>query len=120
MGVFNKSEHITNETTVISSNAFFKGDLEISSNIHIDGEIEGNINSKSAISVGKNGKVKGDIKGDKVVISGDVEGKIECNELEILKGGSVKGEVLVKNLIIQKGGNFEGNCKKKDSATSTQ
>ncbi len=113
MGVFNKSESINNETTVISSGAVFKGDFDVNGNVHIDGAIEGNIYTKANISIGKSGKVKGEIKACKIVISGVFEGKADCNEVEVLKGGVLKGEISVKSIIIERGGDFDGLCQKK-------
>jgi cytoskeletal protein CcmA (bactofilin family) len=113
MGVFNQSGSVNNETTVISSGAVFKGDFEVQGNIHIDGCVEGNVVTKSNISIGKTGRVKGEIKACKIVISGIFEGKADCDEVEVLQGGVLTGEVKVKSIIIEKGGDFDGVCQKK-------
>jgi cytoskeletal protein CcmA (bactofilin family) len=113
MGVFSKSNtNHSKTTTLISQGAFFKGDVLVSGNLHIDGAIEGNIKSESNISIGKEGKVKGDIKAKRLIITGKFEGKAECDEVEILKGGILNGEIFVKNLVIEKGGEFNGVCHK--------
>ena len=115
MGVFDKSNSSVNskETTIISSKAKINGNLKLDSNLHIDGEIEGKIESKSLVSIGKNGVVNGEIIAKKLVVNGKFIGKAECDNIEILKNGILNGDILVLNLIIEEGATFEGNCKKK-------
>ncbi len=119
MGIFDKSEPVNNnaskETTLISKGAYFKGDVKTDGNVHIDGKFEGNLVCKASISIGKSGFVKGDIKAEKLIVSGVFEGTADCDEIEILKDGTIEGSVLVRNIVIEKGGNFNGTCKKKDS-----
>jgi len=114
MGVFNKSESVNHETTVIASGAIFKGEISVNGNIHIDGNVEGNISTTTNVSIGNKGAVKGEVKAKKMIISGFFEGKANCHEIEILKDGSLKGEIVVENIIIEKGGDFSGICHKKD------
>jgi len=114
MGVFNKSESFNNETTVISGTTVFKGNIDSKGNVHIDGIIEGNVNAASNISIGKKGRITGEVKCKKMVVSGIFDGKAECDDVEILKNGKLKGEITVLNFVIEKGGNFEGICYKKN------
>jgi cytoskeletal protein CcmA (bactofilin family) len=116
MGVFDKSNSGVNskETTIISSKAKINGNLKLESNLHIDGEVKGKIESSALVSIGKNGIVDGEIFAKKLVISGKFIGKAECDNIEILKNGILNGDILVSNLIIEEGAIFEGNCKKKD------
>ena len=115
MGVFDKSNSSVNskETTIISSKAKINGNLKLESNIHIDGEVKGKIESSALVSIGKNGIVDGEIFAKKLVISGKFIGKAECDNIEILKNGILNGDILVSNLIIEEGATFEGHCKKK-------
>lgn len=77
--------------------------------MHIDGEIIGKIFSKDNVIIGKKGRVKGEIKAEKVIVAGEFEGKIFCNVLEVLETGKVIGEISVIDFILEKGGIFEGN-----------
>jgi cytoskeletal protein CcmA (bactofilin family) len=115
MGVFDKSNSSVNskETTIISSKAKIDGNLKLESNIHIDGEVKGKIESNALVSIGKNGVINGEVFAKKLVINGKFIGKAECDNIEILKNGILNGDILVLNLIIEEGATFEGNCKKK-------
>jgi cytoskeletal protein CcmA (bactofilin family) len=122
MGVFDKSDAGVNskETTIISSKAKINGNLKLESNVHIDGEVKGKIESKVLVSIGKDGFVEGEIYANKLVINGKFTGKAECENIEILKNGVLNGNIVVTNLIIEEGATFEGTCKKKGSAINDE
>jgi len=123
MAIFNKGDTMAKETstTIISKGAKLKGDFNLTAKLHIEGEIEGVINSSTQVSVGKSGLVKGEIVCSKFILNGKFEGKIECDVLEITNGGILNGEIVVKDLIIEKGGIFEGTStlKKKDASKNS-
>ncbi len=88
--------------------------MVLDANLHIDGEAEGTITSSTLVSIGKSGKFKGEIKADKVMVSGLVNGKVNANTLEILSGGRVIGEVFVEHITIENMGIFNGICHQKE------
>jgi len=120
MAIFNKGNTMAKETstTIISQGAKLKGDFNLMAKLHIEGEIEGTVNSSTQISVGKSGLVKGEIVCSKFILNGKFEGKIECDILEITNGGMLNGEIVIRDLIIEKGGIFEGTStlKKKNAS----
>ena len=85
--------------------------MEVDCNLHIDGNIEGEIKSKNSIVVGKDGVIVGDITTNHIIVSGTIEGNIDAESVEILAGGLVKGGIASKDLIIQKDGVFKGESK---------
>jgi cytoskeletal protein CcmA (bactofilin family) len=116
MAVFNKSNEqskTTNSTTIISQGTKISGDFNLSAKLHIEGEIEGNINSTNLVSIGKSGIIKGELKADKLLINGKFIGKVEANVVEITNGGILEGDIIIKDLIIEQGGIFEGTSKLK-------
>jgi cytoskeletal protein CcmA (bactofilin family) len=116
MAVFNKSNEqskTTNSTTIISQGTKINGDFNLSAKLHIEGEIEGNINSSNLVSIGKSGIIKGELKADKLLINGKFIGKVEANVVEISNGGVLEGDIIIKDLIIEQGGVFEGTSKLK-------
>jgi cytoskeletal protein CcmA (bactofilin family) len=88
--------------------------------LHVDGHIKGNVENFDTLIIGEGGSVFGNIKVDQAIISGKVEGNIECNYLEVLKSGNLsshittnsakidgtlKADILAeKNIIIEKNG----------------
>ena len=118
MGLFGKSHQPelpveSTKTTIISEGSFIKGDLKFSGSVHIDGEIEGNIICEKILTVGKSGKIIGIIQADKLIISGNVEGEVDCNVLEVLTGGKFRGEAQYNEIMIEHQGSVEGTLKAK-------
>ncbi len=109
-----KSAHKDAGATIISSGTKIKGDINITSSLHIDGEIEGTIKSNNMITIGTKGKVQGDISTKSFVVNGSFEGTVESDIVEILSKGQIKGTLIYTDLTVEKGGNFEGDSKRKN------
>lgn len=87
------------------------GNIETNGDIRIDGNIEGNINSKGKVVVGNNGFVKGEIICNNAEISGSLNGKMSVTELLSLKASSkVNGDIKSGKLSIEPGALFSGTC----------
>ena len=122
MAIFNKSD-IPNEgdqtdsnTTIITAGAKIKGELELSCNLYIDGELEGSINSSKEVNVGKNGHVNGNIVTNRLIVQGNVEGSIAAYRVDIKAAGHVNGEITSVELVIESKGVFEGTSIVKNSS----
>lgn len=85
--------------------------MTLDCNLYIDGEFEGTIKSKQLVTVGKSGKVRGEIHTNHLVVQGKVEGAVEAERLEIMAAGSVLGSILSSELVIEAKGHFEGESK---------
>lgn len=93
--------------------------MNLSCNLYVDGEFEGVINSSSQVTVGKHGRIKGDVFATRLVIQGSIEGMINVDNVEIKADGHVKGTIESSELIIEAKGIFEGNSILKTKATSS-
>lgn len=120
MAIFNNSDNApaqnnnNNNTTIITKGSFIKGEMTLDCNLYIDGEFEGTIKSKQLITVGKSGKVRGEIHTNHLVVQGKIEGAVEAERLEIMAAGSVLGSILSSELVIEAKGHFEGESKIKN------
>ncbi len=76
--------------------------------MHIDGKLEGAIDSQSEVIIGQAGMVDGQIKARRVLVSGTFVGKIDAERLEIVSSGKVTGEVSVAQLVVESGAHFNG------------
>lgn len=106
-------------TTIIADGTACNGELKVIGKLHIDGRMDGTVHSEGFVSVGTTGKVHGNIQADKIIISGNVEGNILCNSLEIMHTGNVKGEVSTGEFVIEPGGVFVGSSQKIDADMPT-
>ena len=121
MAIFKKGETMaknTDATTIISQGSKIKGDFELNAKLHVEGEIEGKVNSINFVSIGKTGLIKGELKANRLLVDGIFDGELEVDILEITKSGKVIGNIIIKDLIIEQGGVFEGTStlKKKDAS----
>ena len=120
MAIFNNGDSKLNagansNTTIITAGAKIQGEIDLTCNLYIDGELDGIIKSTKEVNVGKNGHVKGEVFTDRLVVQGLIEGTINSSVVEIKAGGRVRGEITSSELIIESKGIFEGNSIVKDS-----
>ena len=95
--------------------------MTLDCDLYIDGEFDGTIHSKKLVTVGKSGKVKGEIITNRLVVQGLVEGSVDSNRLEIMAAGTVRGSIVSGELIIEAKGHFEGESKiKNTNSTATK
>ncbi len=83
--------------------------MNLECNLFVDGEFEGTINSQKEVTVGKNGKIKGELFAKHLVVQGEVMGNVSVDRVEIKPSGKISGTVESKELIIEPKGLFEGN-----------
>lgn len=99
------------ETTIISSGTNIDGTLKAAGTLRVDGVFNGTMNVEGSVIIGEGGYVKGNIRTDKIVIAGKVEGNIYSNgTLELTSNGRLYGDIEVKNIIIADGAIFQGKC----------
>lgn len=114
MAIFNKSNTsspASSETTIIARGAKIDGVFNCASRLHVDGELKGEIHSKSIVTIGKGGKINGNITASRLIVNGLFEGSADCDGVEVLAGGRFLGKVISKELIIESKAQFEGESK---------
>lgn len=83
--------------------------MTLSCNLYIDGDFEGIINSNKEINIGKNGRVKGEITTQRLLVQGFIEGSVNAQRVEIKAQGKIQGAIESAELVIEAQGLFEGN-----------
>lgn len=107
-----KSDKISS-ATIITSCMKVTGDLDGSDTIHIDGHVIGNITVSNTLVIGKSGMVEGDIKAKHVIINGELQGTIKCENLEVLQTGKVSR--LIEATHLELDGTIDGEISAKES-----
>lgn len=79
--------------------------------MHIDGRIDGVVETEYDISIGNKGIVTGLVKAKSIVVSGTLEGKVACETIDILSTGKMLGEVICGEMVIEAGGKFIGESR---------
>ncbi len=104
------------EATVISKGVKIEGKLSCSGSIRLDGEVKGDISSQSAVIIGENGKVNGQINAENITIGGKVTGTVRAKEKLVLDAkANLQGDIFSKIIAVESGAVFNGNCKMGDA-----
>ena len=102
----------TQETNLIIAGTKLIGDIVTDNNIHIEGEIHGNIACKGKVTIGSSGRVKGNLNCLTCEIQGKIDGELKVEDLITLKQTSrIHGNIDTLKLKIDEGSFFEGTCK---------
>lgn len=98
------------QSAVIGPSMSIKGEIRAREELMVDGEVEGTLESQSLLTVGANGKVRGNIKARQVAIFGSVRGNVEVTEkIGIREQGSLIGDIKAAGISIDDGAYFKGS-----------
>lgn len=96
--------------SIVGPGTEMEGNLQTNESVRVDGKIKGGVRAQCVV-IGEHGVVMGDISAQTVTVAGRVKGNISANEsLELLSNGQILGDIRTAKLIISDGANFEGNC----------
>ena len=94
----------------IGASMHIKGEIRSDEELVIEGEVEGIVESGSLLTIGKNGRVRANIRAREVAIYGSVKGNIEALEkLAIRDQGSLVGDIKTAGISIDDGAYFKGS-----------
>jgi cytoskeletal protein CcmA (bactofilin family) len=111
----------SDETTIISNGVRIEGKVTSAGNIRVDGEIQGDVSSKSDIVVGESGQVNGQINAESITIGGKVSGTVRAKDKLTLEAkANLKGDLFTKILVVEAGAKFDGNSKMGDTKDFTE
>ena len=100
-----------NGDTVIGNEAYFQGTLTAKGSLRVDGRIDGSIVDAKTVTIGKSGKVKGDISCEICYVRGELRGNIVALEhVEVLAGSHMDGDIRSPRIMLEEGAVFNGNC----------
>ncbi|HWQ55353.1 MAG TPA: polymer-forming cytoskeletal protein [Bryobacteraceae bacterium] len=95
---------------VIGASMHIKGEIHSQEELFIDGEVDGTLELRHALTIGRNGKVRADIKARDVVILGTVKGNVEVTgKIAIRENGSLIGDIRTAGISIDDGAYFKGS-----------
>ena len=98
--------------SIIGREAEFEGTLKNEKGIRIEGKVQGEIQAKGEVIVGKGALIEANIQTQSVSISGKVVGNVHCQgKVELSPSASLEGNVKAADLTIPEGAFFSGECK---------
>jgi cytoskeletal protein CcmA (bactofilin family) len=108
----NGSTGIPQSGGVLSSGVSIKGSVKFASELVIDGEVEGSIDSGGRLTVGKNAKIIGEVRTRSVTVYGTIEGNVTAVErCELHSGCTLKGDIEAPRLVVDEDATFLGSAK---------
>ncbi|MHC4954686.1 MAG: bactofilin family protein [Planctomycetota bacterium] len=98
-------------TTVIGSDAVFKGELSFDKGVRVDGRVEGKISTKGHLAISQGGKLEADVNAGGIIVEGAVKGNITATDrVELRQTARLQGDIKAAKLIVTEGASFNGHC----------
>lgn len=119
MGIFTKksSEEAVSTSaekvaisSIIGNGMTILGDLSFAGKLRLDGKVKGNIKGEHLI-LGETGEVTGDIDTESCSLQGKVNGNIKARNMNVIKGCRIEGNVSAVNLSVESGAALNGEIK---------
>lgn len=105
-------------TSVLGPTLTFRGgELSVDEDLIIEGTVEGKIaHQNHHLTIGKNGRVKADVKARLITVYGTIEGNLHGDEgVQVMASARVTGNVVAPRVSIETGARFEGSITTKDA-----
>ena len=96
----------------LSSEVSIDGDLSFCNELLIDGKVNGKINATGALIVGKNARVRGEVRVRSVTVQGTIEGNVFASERCVLEpGATLRGDIESPRRALDENASFLGRAK---------
>jgi cytoskeletal protein CcmA (bactofilin family) len=124
MGLFTSDEKTAGASahiTIISEHLCVTGEISGPDNVYINGTFKGRIVTQGEVSIGPKGKVEAEIQTKSLLVSGYLEGSIECESMTIFPTGRAIGNLCTATLEMHPGGYYfgESSLRKVQHASAT-
>lgn len=123
MAIFDKSDKqadYTSNITTIAAGTCIVGKIDIECGLHIDGELEGEVNSKGVVKVGQSGLLRSTLKAEKLIVTGRFIGTADCDQIELTSGGEAEGKLISSGLTIDSSSSFQGESIRRKQGETTK
>lgn len=100
----------TSGQAVIGPSISIRGEVSGDEDLLIQGKVDGSVDLElHTVTVGGEGRVKGNITARVVTVEGEVEGDLQAEEQVILRGAArVQGDLKAPRVVLEDGANFRG------------
>jgi cytoskeletal protein CcmA (bactofilin family) len=99
-------------TAFIDEGSEMEGRYTFRGTVMLNGRFKGEISSEDTLIIGERGVVTADIRAGRVLISGEVTGKVQALErIDLKRTARVHGDVEAPVVVLEEGVLFEGHCR---------
>jgi cytoskeletal protein CcmA (bactofilin family) len=105
-------EQNVNDVSRISQGASIRGDMSSSTDIRVDGQVDGTLYSEGKVVVGESARLSGKLFGTTIDFWGKMDGDIFVSDTLSLKSSSVvNGNIHVRRIQVEMGAQINGSFK---------
>lgn len=119
-GAANASNSASNgrrgQFSVLGADIVIVGNLTATSDLHIDGRIEGDVRCASLVQ-GAESQIFGRVEADDARLAGAIEGSVCARQLTIERTARITGDVEYETIMVEQGGHIDGRLKHLCGAT---
>lgn len=109
MALFNNEDSSINN--VISNGSSVTGNIKVNGYMHIDGDLEGNLECTGNVTVGHNARIRGNLFAKSMTIGGIVCGNLYAqSSVHLLATSAVIGDVQAHRIQADEGVILQGHC----------
>lgn len=113
----NPEKNTNMDRNVIAKKSVFKGDVSSEGDFRIDGVLEGTLQTKGRVIIGKEGEIIGTVEATNADVEGKFSGELKViNILTIKSSANISGNVFVGKLSVEPGAIFNATCAMKGTA----
>lgn len=97
--------------TIIGPTVKVEGNFVGAGDVVVEGQLTGTLKTERSLRVGEQARIKADLEGAEVYVSGEVRGNIKVyGKLELSATGKVFGNIEAGTLIVAEGAVLHGKC----------
>jgi len=97
----------TKSATIITKGTTISGSVVSNDTVHVEGDVEGTVSVDNIVVIGRSGHIRGNIKAPKIISSGEVDGEIKCDELDVMEPSKLKSKIEAQQVNVK--GKIEGS-----------
>lgn len=106
--------------TIVGEGCTITGELRFTDGLRIDGEVRGDVvgdgPAATLVVIGEKGRIDGTVKAGHVIVSGEVSGAVESDDLlELQPSARIDGDVRYEALEMHKGASISGELRPLDA-----
>jgi cytoskeletal protein CcmA (bactofilin family) len=104
--------------SVLGADIVITGNLAATSDLHIDGRIEGDVRCSSLVQ-GAESQIFGRVEADDARLAGAIEGSVRARQLTVERTARITGDVEYETIMVEQGGHIDGRLKHMSGAPAT-